>query len=520
MKGILRLFLCNLCVLLAVGGSARAQEAQYAEAVSLVQRGQFEQAFPLLQQILDRSPNNLKARNLMGIALSGAGRGAEANEQFRKVLEQAPDFLPALKNLGINELRLGQTREAASHLERALKLAPDDVACHWGLAEIAFSEHRFQTAADHYEHSGEMAARDPRVLVRFATSYAEIKQPLRAAEVIDKIPADADPKTQFQAGLILGRIDRYDEAKRRFELARPGYPDPYEIDYNLMLLSFKARDFAGAVRTGEQILAKGIRKAEVYSLMGRAFAGWGKADQAYEAYRAATNLEPLDETNYLDLIALCLEGRLYDRGLEIADIGLKLIPASDRLHIDRGVALVMKGQFEDAEHEFLTAEGLSPQGLAGPAMGLVLLQEDKVSEAIAVLSKQQVRSPQDPWTCWLLAEALYRSDATPGSAPENQAVESLQKSIELDGTLSQPRALLGKILLHRGEVDRALEELSKAAELDPQDVTTTYLLAQAYQKNGDHARARDLFAKVEKAKQSALETTRHNLMRMITPAPK
>jgi tetratricopeptide (TPR) repeat protein len=506
--------------LLSAPGRAGAQESQYAAAVELVQRGQFDKAFPLLQHILDSSPNNLKARNLMGIALSGAGRGAEANEQFRQVLEQAPDFVPALKNLGINELRLGQTKEAASHLERALKLAPDDIACHWALAEIAFSEHRFQSAADHYEHSGEMATRDPRVLVRFATSYVEIKQPMKAAEVVDRIPVNADPNTQFQAGIILARIDRYDEAKRRFELARPGYPEPYEIDYNLMLLSFKTRDFAAAVRTGEQILARGDRKAEVYSLMGRAYAGWGKADQAYESLRAATDLEPLDETNYLDLVAMCLEGRLYDRGLEIADIGLKLIPTSDRLHIDRGVALVMKGQFEDAEHEFRAAGDLAPRGLAGAAMGLVLLQEDKVSEAIAALNQQRARNPEDPWTCWLLAEALYRSDATPGSPPETQALESLERSLALDGSLAQPRALLGKILLHRGEVDRALVELSKAAELDPQDVTTTYLLAQAYQKKGDHARARDLFAKVERAKQSALETTQHNLMRMIKPASK
>jgi len=203
------IFLCSLSPL---ARAAVYQESQYATAVDLVQHGQFDPAIALLQQILDRSPADLKSRNLMGIALSGAGRSAEANEQFNKVLEQAPDFVPALKNLGINELRLGHTRDSALHLERALKLAPGDPACHWGLAEIAFGERRFKDAADHYEQCAAMASKDPGVLLRFATSYAELKQPAKAVGLIAKLPSDADPKIQFQAGMILARVEKYDDA--------------------------------------------------------------------------------------------------------------------------------------------------------------------------------------------------------------------------------------------------------------------------------------------------------------------
>src|SRR5262245_60207059 len=69
--------------LTAFAGSVQAQDADYQTAVSFVWQGQFDRAFPLLQQILERSPNDLKARNLMGIALSAAGRREEANEQFK-----------------------------------------------------------------------------------------------------------------------------------------------------------------------------------------------------------------------------------------------------------------------------------------------------------------------------------------------------------------------------------------------------------------------------------------------------
>jgi Flp pilus assembly protein TadD len=131
-----------LCLLAACAGPVWAQGSEYQSAMNLVQKREFDQAISLLQQILDRSPNDLKARNLLGIALSGAGKREEANEQFNKALALDPQFVPALKNLAVNELALGQHRDARLHFEAALKVMPRDPACHWGLAEIAFAARR------------------------------------------------------------------------------------------------------------------------------------------------------------------------------------------------------------------------------------------------------------------------------------------------------------------------------------------------------------------------------------------
>jgi Flp pilus assembly protein TadD len=138
-----------LCSWVACPGSVWAQASDYQTAVSLVQQGQFDRALPLLQQLLERSPNDLKARNLMGIALSAAGRRAEANEQFKQVLALDAKFVPALKNLAVNELALCRAQDARLHFEAALKLAPQDATCHWGLAELAFAARDFRSAVAH-----------------------------------------------------------------------------------------------------------------------------------------------------------------------------------------------------------------------------------------------------------------------------------------------------------------------------------------------------------------------------------
>ncbi|HEU0186138.1 MAG TPA: tetratricopeptide repeat protein, partial [Blastocatellia bacterium] len=477
-----------LCLLASGAVSARAQDADYQNAVSLVQQRRYDLAFPILQGILDRSPNDLKARNLMGIALSAAGRREEANEHFKKVLALEPKFVPALKNLALNELVLGNTQDAKLHFEEALKSEPRDAACHWGLAEIAFAARDYKSAALSYEQSGDMAWKDSRTAIKFATSCLEDRQPVKAATILEKIPmtlSGADANIQFQAGVLLARLEKYEAAARRFELARQGFPDPYQAQYNLTLVLIRNRDYAAAIRAGEETLAAGHRKAEIYNLLAQAYEQSGRTVQAYDALRAATEIDPQDETNYLDLIALCLKHENYDLSLEIADVGARRLPSGRRLRLSHGVALVMKGRLEEAVKEFQTAGELSPEdALPQVALGLALIQLDKHSEAIALLRRQSERHPKDPRVSWLLAEALNRSGVQPGSEEDKEAISALEKSIQLDPRLPQSHALLGKILLRRGEVARAAEQFEKALELDPEDMTTAYQLAQALQRMG------------------------------------
>ena len=511
-----------LCILVACAGFVMAQDSDYQTAVSLVQQRQFDRVLPLLQQILDRAPNDLKTRNLMGIALSAAGRREEANEQFKKVLALDSQFAPALKNLAINELALGRIQDARLHFEAAQKLLPQDPTCHWGLAEIAFAARDFRSAADHYEQSGDMVWRDLQVAIKFATCWIEIKQPARAMALLEKIPLDANAKIQFQAGVMLTGLEKFDAAARRFRLAREGSSDPdqrYLIGYNLTLVLIKNGEHAAAIKAAEEVLTAGHRQAEMYNLLSQAYEQSGRTIQAYDALRTASEIDPRDETNYLDLIALCLRHENYDLSLEIADIGVRRIPGSHRLHLQRGVALVMKGQLEEAIREFQTAGQLSPaDGLPQVALGLALLQVDRQAEAVTVLRRQSDRSPEDPRVFWLLGEALSRSGNRSDGKEEKEAVGALERSIRLDPRWSQSRALLGKLLL-RGEVDRAVQELELAIKLDPDDLSATYQLAQALQRKGQTERARQLFAKVNQAKSEKLQPAQRNLIRIIKADP-
>ena len=497
--------------------AAQSPRDTYQQAVSHMQKGEWKPAVELLQNVIEAVPGNAKLHNTLGIALSSAGRADSAAEQFQRALELEPSYPSPLKNLALHEMSRQRPDEAKEYFERLLKVTPGDPVAHLGLAEIAFAKGDFTTAISHFESGGDLVSKDPRLVVNLARSYVQTKQPSKAAGTLETLAASADPDLHFEAGLMLASLEKYSAAAREFERAEGGNADPYERGFNLALAYHNNGQHEKAVTVAEQLIANGNRQAELYNLLSQAYEQSGDTKRAYDALRTATDIDPGDETNYVDLIALCLDHRNYDLGLEIADISVERVPESHRLHLQRGVALAMKGRFEAAEESFDRSAELAPdKNLPGVALGLVLMQQDRVPEAIHALRSRRERGNDDYMVHWFLAEALNRSGVQPGTDEEAEAVEALQKSVELNPELFQSRVLLGKMLTRRGALDRAIEHLEKARTIDPADVSAAYQLAQVYRKKGDVERAKELFAIVGKQKDEDREQfTRRGLLRIV-----
>ncbi|MCI0664504.1 MAG: tetratricopeptide repeat protein, partial [Acidobacteria bacterium] len=207
----------------------------------------------------------------------------------------------------------------------------------------------------------------------------------------------------------------------------------------------------------------------------------------------------------------------YDLGLEIVGIGINNIPQSDRLYFQRGTLLAMKGQSAQAAADFETASKLSPQkNLPYVARGLVLLELNQTTKAIELLRQRVAASPNDYLAQYVLGEAINRSGPAAGSAEENEAIQALEKSVLVNPNFPASHATLGKLLLRRGEVDRAITELEKALELDSNESSSLYQLAVAYRKKGNQQRARELFAKVDQLKTESREQfMKRTLLRLV-----
>jgi Flp pilus assembly protein TadD len=504
---------CATAVLL----TAQEQSSVYKEAMANMETGRPEAAAALLEPWIESHSDDYKAMALLGMALAGTGKSEQAILKFEQALRVRPQYLPALKGLAMSEMNLNRRDSAKTHFEQLLTAAPADPVAHAGLAEIAFGQEKFAEAVQQFDQSGSLYRTDPRLLLDYAKANMQIKQTAKAVDALSGIPGDASAEMHFEAGALLASLAMYDSAARQFELALPKYPDQYTVGYNLVLAQTRGQKYAQAIDSGKKLIAMGYRKAELYNLLSESYEKSGDTKQAYDSLRTATQLDPTDETNYIDLITLCLDHKNYDLASEIAGIGLAKLPSSERLHLQFGVVLAMKAQLSEASKEFETAHKLAPdKSLPHVAVALVLMQTNRPGEAVELLRKRVSQAPDDYLSSWFLGEALNRSGVTPGSAGQKEAVAALQRSVSLKADISQTQELLGKLLVRDGHLDEAQKHLERAVTLEPDNVAAIYQLAQVYSKKGDSVRARQLFAKVSKIKTDDRENfAKHGLQQIL-----
>ena len=496
----------------------------YEEGAARLRAGEFGAAIAILEPLAVQSPAEVRVLNLLGIALSGAGRREEATLPFLQALKINPHFLPALKNLALNELAMGRMVQARRHFEAVLLAVPGDGAAQLGMGQLEYAEKHFARAVVRYERSAGLYLKDPPALLGFAVSCVEIGQAAKALAALGQLQAEAESAIHFEAGLLLARLSRYGDAARQFEFAVRKPADAYQVEFNLTLAYLKAGQFQQATVTAQAMLTAGRGSGEVYSLLAQSLDASGRTDEAYEALRAATLERPLEVGAYLELIALCAEHENYERSMAIADIGVRLMPLSARMFSQRGIVLAMLGRFTDAEGDLRRAQELAPGDTLVPiARSLVLLRTERAAEAVEELRRRKKLDGGDYLVNWFLAEALTRLGADDAHANGLEALRALEKSVQLNGEVAQSRALLGKLLLARGQTVGAIVQLERALVLDPDNTAATYQLAQAYRKEGNAARASVLFEKVSRRKQDAQEDgtqlTRSGMLRIIRQKP-
>jgi Flp pilus assembly protein TadD len=480
--------------------------AEYDCAVFYAQHHDFQNATAFLDKVLAQAPQDLKALNLLGIILTETNQIEKANSSFRQALSLSPEFVPARKNLAINLFNRNQRTEALREFNQVLKFAPQDPVAHVYLAEIAYEQKDLSTALKHYEQGSQRVSLNPAWVLHYAECIlSKQNNPAKATAVLDTLPEHSGEE-RFQAGLLLDRFNAYVESAKLFASARRDYHDPYAAGYDELLMWIKAGNYPRAIETFQDLVRKGYKTAELYNLVSEAYLKTHRVQEAYDAMRTGTQIEPEAEDNYLDLASLCLENEEYSLGTDILNVGLHYVPNSYRLHIQRGVSFVMRGAIEDAEKDFETASSIAPeQSLPYLALSWVWIEAGQTERAVKVLREKSKLPQMDYLVSYAFGVALVRSGVESGSAAGDEAVEAFTTSIGKNANFSHSHAELGKLLFKRGELDRAITELKAAMSLDPNDAAPVYVLAQAYRKKGQQAEATQMLARV-----SQLHSGEHN----------
>lgn len=413
-------------------------------------------ALALAEEVARAQPHDARPWTLQGIALQGLSRPEDSLRAFEHALQIDPRNIAALEGAAQLEFQAGNA-DALPFLEKLLELNPDDQTTHAMMAALAFRGKDCASAVAHYQKCPELVEHDVPALSQF--------------------------------GACLFRLNRAEEALAAFQRIAELRPQDSEALYYLGLAQYQSHHNEDAIRTllplTENVSEK--EREAALNLIAAAYEASQQTPHAVDALQKAIALAPDNINNYLDLATLSLNHEAFNVGIDVLDAGLSVKPDAAPLYLERGVLEVQMEKYDQANADFRKAADLSPlENASSVALGISLLQENKVDESLQIVRRRLAKEPDDSTLNYLLAELLIRKGVQPGTPSFQRAKIAAQRALRSQPDLTAAQNVLTQLYLRSGDTALAEKTARLALASDGDDQTALYNLIVCLRKRGDH----------------------------------
>lgn len=391
-------------------------DTHYRLGLAYYEDKDYKAAIRELKTAIKESPTIPILHNQLGLAYQADDEPRDAIEEYKKALALEPEFFPARVNLGVVYYLQKRFTDAAEEFMQVLQKAPDHAGAHLGL------------------------------------------------------------------GLAYAQTDKYEEAVSHFQEAIRLNPQDSEAHKQLAL---------------------------VYKLQ-------GKKEEALDNLKTAVTLNPNDSEAHWHLAELYMERDKVDEALMSYTYVTDIMGGMSMAHYEKGMALRKKGALLEALAEFERAEKGDPKypGLqaqlaslyhelnrtedavdhyekalkytSGGAqevelrrgLGNAYTLQWKFKKAIEQYNKALAIEPENAQTHKEIAEAYAFNRDIPAALPHWRRAAELapdlaqgiwERALDFDYSIAEAHYVLGLIYEKQGKKDKALNSLTQAVKLSPQD---------------------------------------------------
>ena len=396
-----------------------------------------------------------------------AGRYAEAAAQLEQLLPHAPNSFAVQELMGLVYASLAQDSKAIEHLQAAVRLQPRSAVARTNLAATLFHAGKTRLAGDQFRKALELGPKDYDANHNLGEYY-------------------------IQSGKIAEACPLLEEAQRI-------NPSSYNNGYDLALAYFLTARLADARKLVQSILPTN-NTGELHNLLGQIEEKDGQFIAAVNEFETAAHLDP-SEDNLFDWGSELLLHRTYEPAIEVFQEATRRYPSSPRLMIGLGMALDLRGKYDEAVKALLTAADLDPAD-ARCYLYLSKAYDSSPGQAGEVIQRFQRYAelkPNDALAQYYYALSLWKGKRVGDASLDLQAVESLlKKAIALDDKLPEAHVQLGNIYADQHEYEKSIPEYERALELDPNLSDAHYRLGTDYVHVGQKDRAQKEFEVYQK----------------------
>lgn len=173
-----------------------------------------------------KTPGKARPRHNLGVALSAAGRRAEALPLLEESVRLDPAYAKGHESLAVALADSGRTAEAEAHLRRAVELDPRMADAWFDLGTLRFDGGRYAEAVPYFEKAVSLAPEHARAWIDLAASWNGLGRADEAVRAIGRAPPEVarEPLARAQVALALARLGDLAGARREVEALRRAAP--------------------------------------------------------------------------------------------------------------------------------------------------------------------------------------------------------------------------------------------------------------------------------------------------------
>ena len=446
-----------------------------------------------LRDYLAAHPDKTGMRLLYAKVLLRQKKNTEAMRQYQLISDRHPSDPAILLLLAEMYLAADQADKARPVLERVLAQDPASYPGHILMARLCQVQERVDEAVEHYQKALERNVSSD-LQMELGELYIKNGRYDEAAALYEAIVERDEQNEGARVALIHVYLLQKKDAQALAELNRlKTYADqPQRVDLTIARLYAKQQHYDKAIALTEKILEKeNLSEARYFLAMllvqqqkyGRALKQARLIDRKASEYQEALFLQVriLREQNKLEEARTLLEKHIDSGDLRNAEMYI-MLAALYQLEgrDDLGKKVLFQGLELFPDDENLLYE-----------YGLLLEESGDHGAALAIMQKIITLKPNN-------AAALNFVGFSWADKKINldQALEYIQRAIELKPDNGYIRDSLGWVYYRLGKLDQAIKELETAVKLSPEDAAILEHLGDVYLEKG---RVRDALQTYKKA---------------------
>ncbi len=442
----------------------------------------YSEALSEFRRALEIQPNNEDYNLAVATTLDALGELDAAEAEFSKIIRKYPDMARAYYGRAETLRRRGETERARLDAEKALTLDPKLAAAFFLLGKVFTATGEPRKALEAYLQVIKLEENHINAHYQLRLLYRRLgmaKEAEKEKQIHERLKAQLDSASAVIFGTNYLKQGDFSRAEEQFTSAVLIDPTNTEALYNLGLVQQHKGDYAAAVETFKRALTLNPNLPILHAYLGQLLAKQGRAAEARLHLARAGELEAQDFAVSYAIARGFLLLRDYPQAESWFLHSLQLWPNRPAVLIELFQLYTIVENTEKAQLFAERAIEATPQDARlRYRVGLFFASEKQFGRAIEELRKAiELKSDYDkPY--FVLASIHYDLRQI------NLASKALEEYLRLSPNSGEGHYFMGKLLLEKGDIEKAITELKAAADLSSEDAQIFFLLSLAYQQTG------------------------------------